>query len=152
MLVPGFFLQLIWLYSYNAGNDAIAYIKVALAMVFDGALLIGDWYSEHNLTFYNAGQEARIHPIDKIVGKPIKDLPWNTTIISLDVENAAELAEVGLAWTSLSDVRDTAPGKNGINWHQHIHARHFRNERCPEFFPRKFLVGCPEHFQHGRSE
>lgn len=51
--------------------------------------------------------------------------------------------EHGFAWLNLAEVTDIPPGKNGINWHPYMRARHWLNWEYRNFANFKYVVGDP---------
>lgn len=68
------YLQSAQLYSHNTGSDAVAHIKIVLAMLLDGPLPPGDWYSRNNPAQYGVGQAAPTHRIDEMAGRTLLTL------------------------------------------------------------------------------
>lgn len=76
--------------------------------------------------------------------------------ISIDCEAWEEpprmVTEVGLATLDTRDLRGVPPGENGQNWHRFIRGRHLRVIDYKECVNHKFVQGCPNNFEFGKTE
>ncbi|KAL8848169.1 MAG: hypothetical protein Q9221_006814 [Calogaya cf. arnoldii] len=147
-----------FLLSHNAANNAIAQIKIPLALLFDSSI----WddkdfhYAEKDIA---KGSDPVLHLMDDLLGDPL-DVRPNTVIMSFDGEGhdrfgQYHITEWGVAWLDLEKVNYIRPGKFGINWHRYIEARHFRNRLYPgHCLKRIFVAPLGSGFQYGerRSE
>ncbi|KAI1170734.1 hypothetical protein F4777DRAFT_591732 [Nemania sp. FL0916] len=75
--------------------------------------------------------------------------------VCVDVE-ADELAakvitEIGLAILDTKDIAHLAPGEGGQNWFSRIKAYHLRVEEHKHVVNSKYVQGCPNSFNFGRS-
>ncbi|KAL8657511.1 MAG: hypothetical protein Q9226_001839 [Calogaya cf. arnoldii] len=118
------------LLSHNAANNTIAYIKVALALIFQSSIW-DDKYFQKAEKDIAKGSEPVPHLMDDLLEDPL-DVRPNTVIMSFDGESHDRLGqhhntEWGVAWLDLEKVKRIKPGIFGINWHRYIEARHFRN-------------------------
>ncbi|KAI9680963.1 MAG: hypothetical protein M1829_001043 [Trizodia sp. TS-e1964] len=90
-------------------------------------------------------EKADAHPFDKSV-----------VFISVDVEsyelNHALVTEIGISTLDTRDLEGLAPGENAINWMSKIRARHFRIKEYAHLRNEKYVEGCPDKFQFGKSE
>lgn len=109
--------------GHNAGNDAIATLKVAIAQALDPEIrsrFLGTSGSEDDLT-------------DEFLSKPLRAMEKNMILLSYDSEGVEPnrydrkrrpigpaTTEHGFAWLNLSAVADIPPGPNGVNWHPYI--------------------------------
>ncbi|KAM3415550.1 putative nucleolar protein C2C4.08 [Cercospora zeina] len=62
------------------------------------------------------------------------------------------ITEVGLATLDTRDLKGTAPGENGKNWHQYIRGRHIRILEWKDYKNSDFVQGCPGAYEFGNSE
>ncbi|GJN77288.1 hypothetical protein PLIIFM63780_000778 [Purpureocillium lilacinum] len=76
--------------------------------------------------------------------------------ICIDVEALEDpphpISEVGLAILDAEKIRIIAPGTNGSNWWPFIECIHLRTEEYSGFRNHKYVHGCPESFNFGRSK
>lgn len=76
--------------------------------------------------------------------------------ISIDVEwdefNTSAITEVGVSTLDVYDILGTPPGQFGCNWQQRIRARHFWIEEYRHVKNTRWVHGCPEAFQFGKSK
>ena len=107
--------------GHNAGNDAIASLKVAIAQAFD---------SDVKTLSYGESHEDGL--TDDLLSKPLPRMRRDMILLAYDAEGVESnrydrngspigpaTTEHGFAWLKLADVADIAPGRNGIN------VRHF---------------------------
>ena len=131
--------------AHNAGNDAIATLKVAIAQALDSEIksFYGESDCEDDLT-------------DEFLSKPLRGMKRNMVLLAYDTEGvesnrydrqgrrmASATTEHGFAWLILAEVADVPPGRNGINWHPYIQARHWLNWDYRNFANFKYVVGNP---------
>lgn len=135
--------------GHNAGNDAIATLKVAIAQALDPAIRSAFWET--------SGKEGDL--TDEFLSKPLGAVKKNMVLIAYDSEGVESnrydrqrrpigpaTTEHGFAWLDLAAVADIAPGPNGVNWHSHIQARHWLNWDYRNFANFKYVVGNPRGF------
>lgn len=132
--------------GHNAGNDAIATLKVAIAQTLDPEIRSRVWGrcgSEDDLT-------------DESLSKPLRVPEKNMILLAYDSEGVESnrydrqrrpigpaTTEHGFAWLNLAAVADIAPGPHGVNWHPYIQARHWLNWDYRNFANFKYVVGNP---------
>ncbi|KAI4262238.1 MAG: hypothetical protein L6R42_002579 [Xanthoria sp. 1 TBL-2021] len=114
--------------SHNTYYDALAHIKVTLALLFDSTLKTGTYYSQAHTT-----RKTNDHIIDDLIQDPLQSRP-NTILLSLDTEEhdnktPGVVTEYGIAWLDLEKCSHIAPDPNGVNWHRFIEGRSYRNHR-----------------------
>lgn len=119
--------------SHKAYYDALAHIKVTLALLFDSTFKTGTYYSQAHAT--RKTNEPTPHIIDDLIQDPLQSRP-NTILLSLDTEEHDDktpgvVTEYGIAWLDLEKCSHIAPGANGVNWHRFIEGRSYRNHRFP---------------------
>lgn len=59
------------------------------------------------------------------------------------------ITEIGIATLDTADIIDVAPGQGGVNWFEHIRARHFRVKEYSNLINTEFVTGCPDRFEFG---
>ena len=143
--LPASKAKFIFFGAHNAGNDAIATLKVAIAQALDSEIkrFYGKSNCEDDLT-------------DESLSKPLRSMKKNMILLAYDTEGvesnrydrqgrrmASATTEHGFAWLILADVADVPPGRNGINWHPYIQARHWLNWDYRNFANFKYVVGNP---------
>ncbi|KAL8755182.1 MAG: hypothetical protein Q9199_003816 [Rusavskia elegans] len=121
-------LKATFMNSHNAYYDALAHIKVTLALLFDSTLKTGTYYSQAHTT-----RKTNDHIIDDLIQDPLQSRP-NTILLSLDTEEhdnktPGVVTEYGIAWLDLEKCSHIAPDPNGVNWHRFIEGRSYRNHR-----------------------
>ena len=147
--VPASKAKFVFFGGHNAGNDAIATLKVAIAQALDSEIepkLCGGSDSEDDLT-------------GDFLSKPPRGMKKNMILLAYDAEGIEPnsydkrgrpigpvTTEHGFAWLRLADVAGIPPGKNGVNWHQYIEARHWLNWEYRNFANFKYVVGNPHGF------
>ena len=132
--------------GHNAGNDAVAALKVSLAQALDSDIKTMFCGESDDLT-------------DEILNNPLPGIQKNMILIAYDSEGVESnrydekgrpigpaTTEHGFAWLKLADVADIPPGKNGINWHPYIRARHWLNWEYRNFANYKYVAGNPRGF------
>src|SRR5579871_4694057 len=76
--------------------------------------------------------------------------------IAFDVEawemDHRAITEVGISTLDTLDIIDLPPGKDGENWFNKIHHRHFRIEEYKHLVNSEHVHGCPDRFEFGQSE
>lgn len=94
-------------------------------------------------------------PID-FTKPPTHPFDQDVIFISIDVEawerNAGTITEVGVATLDTRDLKDIAPGKNGVDWQKKVRGRHFRIIENKKYVNKEFVQGCPDRFEFGTSE
>ncbi|KAL9073103.1 MAG: hypothetical protein Q9161_003157 [Pseudevernia consocians] len=135
--------------GHNAGNDAIATLQVAIAQALDSEIesrFCEESESDHDLT-------------GDFLSKPPRGMKKNMILLAYDAEGVEPnrydkrrrpigpaTTEHGFAWLRLADVAEIPPGKNGVNWHRYIKARHWLNWEYRNFANYKYVVGNPHGF------
>lgn len=132
--------------GHNAGNDAIASLRVAIAQALDRDINTKFW----------GGSESEDDQTDEFLSNPLQGIKKNMILLAYDSEGVESnrrdrqgrpigpaTTEHGFAWLNLADVANVPPGKNGINWHRYIQARHWLNWNYRDFANCKYLVGNP---------
>ena len=127
---------------HNAGNDAVATLKVSIAQALD---------PEIRTRF--CGESVLK---SEFLSKPLQSMEKNMVLLAYDSESVESnrydrqrrpigpaTTEHGFAWLSLADVADVAPGEDGINWHPYIKARHWLNWEFRDFANYKYVIGNP---------
>ena len=134
--------KLIFIGAHNAGNDAIATLKVLLAQVLD-----------------MKGPDVETDRCNK----PLTGINQNMIFLAYDTETVEvptykpnksnRTTEHGFAYLKLADVADIGPGRLGENWHSHVKARHWINNDWRGWENKIFLVGNRDGFwpQFGKS-
>ena len=141
--------------GHNAGNDAIATLKVAIAQAFDpeiGTMFCRQPKKEANLT-------------SEFLSKPLLGMKKNMVLLAYDSEGVESnrydrqrrllgpaTTEHGFAWLNLVEVADVPPGTDGVNWHPYIRARHWLNWEYRNFANFKYVVGNPRGFWKNYGE
>ncbi|CAG8233619.1 unnamed protein product [Penicillium salamii] len=75
--------------------------------------------------------------------------------ISLDtewMEDSGTLTEVGISVLDTDNLQGVVPGDFGHMWLSQIQARHLRMEEYRFHVNTKYQQGCPDYFNHGKSE
>jgi hypothetical protein len=62
------------------------------------------------------------------------------------------ITEIGISTLDTRDLNGVAPGEDGASWRSKIHARHFRIQEYHHLVNSKYVSGCPERFDFGKSE
>ena len=135
--------------AHNAGNDAIATLKVAIAQALDKSIMgHGDKFSDDETDW---------------CAKIPEGIRSGMILLAYDSENATNpnykpsatyrVTEHGFAWLRLSDIANIAPGPNGVHWHPHIRAAHWINWDFRTYENSDYLVGNRDGFwpQYGES-
>ena len=142
--------------AHNAGNDAIATLKVILAQSLDRRLSSSSY--ESTLT----ADEQKIYK--SLLDEPPREINTNMILLSCASQSVEtphykpsihnRTSEHGFAYLPLKDVASIPPGKNGVNWHPFIRARHFINNAFRHFENRRYTVGNRDGFwsEFGVSE
>ncbi|KXS97529.1 hypothetical protein AC578_4590 [Pseudocercospora eumusae] len=77
-------------------------------------------------------------------------------LIAIDCEAWEEsprmVTEIGLATLDTRDLKGVPPGENGEDWHQFIRGRHLRVIEYKDYVNYKFVWGCPNNFEFGKTE
>lgn len=138
---------------HNAGNDAVATLKVSIAQALD---------SEIRTSFCGKSDLT-----SEFLSKPLQSMKENMVLLAYDSESVESnrydrqrrplgpaTTEHGFAWLSLADVADVAPGEDGINWHPYIQARHWLNWEFRNFANFKYVIGNPLGFweKYGKTQ
>lgn len=141
--------------AHNAGNDAVATIKVAIAQALD-------------LTLRSQNREAS-EGVENLpedwYNKPLQGMYKNILLLAYDSENTDttrykpntenRTTEHGFAWWHAADcMLDVPPGLNEVNWHAFIQARHWINKDFLHFENKTFVVGKSKGFwkEFGKSQ
>ncbi|KAI5291109.1 hypothetical protein KEM54_006295 [Ascosphaera aggregata] len=76
--------------------------------------------------------------------------------ICVDVESNevqhSQITEIGVSTLDTTDLIGLAPGDYGCNWISKIRTRHFRIAEYTHIVNSRYMEGCPEDFQFGKSE
>ncbi|CAN8097250.1 unnamed protein product [Discula destructiva] len=72
--------------------------------------------------------------------------------VEMDENNAQVVTEVGFGVLDTRDLKGVAPGQGAENWSKLIQARHLRIKEYLLVKNFKYVDGCPEKFQFGKSE
>ncbi len=138
---------------HNAGNDAVATLKVSIAQGLDSEITTR-FCEKSDLT-------------SEFLSKPLQSMKMNMVLLAYDSESVEPnrydrqrrpigpaTTEHGFAWLSLADVADVAPGEDGINWHPYIQARHWLNWEFRNFANFKYVIGNPLGFweKYGKTQ
>ncbi|KAH7041198.1 uncharacterized protein B0I36DRAFT_358387 [Microdochium trichocladiopsis] len=79
----------------------------------------------------------------------------NVRFVCIDVEafefNTKLLTEFGFAVLDTEDISGIAPGENGSNWISAVKGHHFIINEYSHLKNKRFVKGCPEKFNFGRS-
>ncbi|KXH66018.1 QDE-2-interacting protein [Colletotrichum salicis] len=89
--------------------------------------------------------------------KPVPHaLEQNVVFVCIDIEVAEEhhgtVLEIGISILDTDDLVGVAPGENGRNWVPFIKNRHLVTDEYRHIRNRKYIKGCPELFNFGKSE
>ena len=132
--------------AHNAGNDAIATLKVAIAQALD-------------LSIHSCGSRKDYRLEKNWICKRLHDMQPDLLLMAYDTENVENhkykphivnrTGEHGFAWLRTIDIKAIAPGPNGVNWHPYIRARHWINEDFGSFENCAYLVGNRDGFWEG---
>ena len=135
--------------AHNAGNDAIATLKVILAQALDRRLTN---YTYKHYSTLTSSQSINIPLLDE----PPRNPNTNMILLAYDHEGVEtprykpqvrnRTSEHGFAWLNLKDVAHIPPGKNGVNWHPFIRARHWINSAFRNFENRWYVPGNRDGF------
>ncbi|OHE94659.1 QDE-2-interacting protein [Colletotrichum orchidophilum] len=83
-------------------------------------------------------------------------LEQNVVFVCIDIEVAEEhhgtVLEIGVSILDTNYLVGVPPGENGCNWVPFIKTRHFITEDYRHIRNRKYIKGCPELFNFGKSE
>ena len=98
-----------------------------------------------------------LEPVDpnRLAPHGFEDRP---VFVCIDVEcyerDKRKITEVGVATLDTEHLKDLAPGKNGRNWHEKVHARHFRIRDNLHLFNGHYVTDASDKFQfpEGGSE
>ncbi len=146
--------KLVFVGAHNAGNDAVATLKVAIAQALDLAIKTR---RHHECT----GEEQL--PA-KWYDEPLKGLDPNMIWLAYDCETAeinsynpgalSRTTEHGFAWWRAADCLEVPPGLHGVNWHPYIQARHWINRDFRGYENMLWVVGNSRGFwrEYGNSE
>ena len=146
--------------AHNAGNDAVATLKVILAQALDRRLTNYTYKAHSALT----SQQQNIYNPLLLDTEPPRNPNTNMILLAYDhegVENPRykpqvrnRTSEHGFAWLNLKDVISIPPGKNGVNWHPFIRARHFINNAFRNVENRWYVPGNRDGFwgEFGQSK
>ena len=136
--------------AHNAGNDAIATLKVVLAQSLDRSLTL----STYNNSSTIAPEETIHNP--RLDNDPPGQINTNLILLAYDSETVEtprykphirnRTSEHGFAWLPLEDVASIPPGKQAVNWHPFIRARHWINTDFRHFENRFFTPGNRDGF------
>ena len=132
--------------AHNAGNDAIATLKVLLAQVLNTNIgrtseLEG---GRQQKPLSGADRNLILLAYDTEVVESSNYIPWRTN----------RTTEHEFAWLRLDELAGIAPGTHGKDWHPFIQARHWINEEWRRFENKLYIVGNRDGFwpEYGRSE
>ncbi|KAK3723563.1 hypothetical protein LTR37_001815 [Vermiconidia calcicola] len=67
-------------------------------------------------------------------------------------EGRHQVTEVGIATLDTRDLINQPPGTNGQDWQECISARHFRITEYKNLTNNKYVEGCPDKFEFGKSD
>ncbi|KAK1523171.1 QDE-2-interacting protein [Colletotrichum paranaense] len=89
--------------------------------------------------------------------KPVPHaLEQNVVFVCIDIEVAEEhhgtVLEIGISTLDTNDLVGVPPGESGRNWVPFIKNRHLVTYEYRHIRNRKYLKGCPELFNFGKSE
>ncbi|KAK7446083.1 hypothetical protein CaCOL14_006477 [Colletotrichum acutatum] len=89
--------------------------------------------------------------------KPVPHaLEQNVVFVCIDIEVAEEhhgtVLEIGISTLDTNDLVGVLPGQNGSNWVPFIKNRHLVTYEYRHIRNRKYIKGCPELFNFGKSE
>ncbi|OHW91538.1 qde-2-interacting protein [Colletotrichum incanum] len=89
--------------------------------------------------------------------KPVRHAQdQNVVFVCIDIEVAEEhhgtVLEIGLSILDTKDIADVPPDENGRNWVPFIKNRHLITDEHRHIRNRKYIEGCPELFNFGKSE
>ena len=144
--------------AHNVGNDAIATLKVILAQALDRRL------SSSSYQYYSTRTSDEETIYYSLLDEPPRQINTNMILLAYDHEGVEtprykptirnRTSEHGFAWFHLKDVASIPPGKNGVNWHPFIRARHWINRAFRNFESRWFCPGNLDGFwrEFGVSE
>ncbi|KAJ0298808.1 hypothetical protein COL5a_009450 [Colletotrichum fioriniae] len=83
-------------------------------------------------------------------------LEQNVVFVCIDIEVAEEhhgtVLEIGISTLDTNDLVGVPPGENGRNWVSFIKNHHFVTYEYRHIRNRKYIKGCPELFNFGKSE
>lgn len=139
--------------AHNAGNDAVATLKVALAQALDSELGGYGYYEDDGETEENGWEVGPLENIDPTMVLLANDCEHVESDNYIpNIENRT--TEIGFASLSLRDVIGIPPGINGENWHPMIKAKHFVNKIWSDknYKNKLYCAGNPKDFRHGQSE
>ena len=132
--------------GHNAGNDAIATLKVAIAQALDSKIKAN----------FEGNSKSEDYLTDEYLSSSLTGINKSMILLAYDSEGVESnrydscrqpigpaTTEHGFAWLTLADVADVPPGKYGINWHPYIRARHWLNWEYRHFANYKYVVGNP---------
>ena len=142
--------------AHNAGNDAIATLKVVLAQSLDPSLTSSTYKDYSTVAIEETISKPRLD-------EPPREINTNMIVLAYDSETVEtptykpnvrnRTSEHGFAWLNLRDVASIPPGKNGIAWHPLIQARHWINRDFRTFQNCFFTPGNRDGFwrEYGAS-
>ncbi|TGJ87722.1 hypothetical protein E0Z10_g1038 [Xylaria hypoxylon] len=84
--------------------------------------------------------------------KPKESVRFVCVDVEAYEEDARVVTEIGLAVLDTEDLIDICPGERGENWFSLVQAYHFRIEERRYIVNSKFVQGCPEAFDFGKSQ
>jgi len=137
--------------AHNAGNDAVASLKVAIAVALD-------------MTINTNGAETEGKLAEDWADQVLQGIETNIVLMAYDTEVVEipgykpkvenRTSEHGFAWLRTSAIKSIPPGPNGINWHPYIQATHWINRDFQNFENSRYLVGNRDGFwkQYGQSQ
>lgn len=101
-------------------------------------------------------QTFTLRPLELNEPSPF-DPAMEPIFICIDVESDERasrdaITEVGVSTLDTLDLVGVAPGERGRNWTEFIRSRHFRVKERRHIVNHRFVNGCPDMFDFGRSE
>lgn len=144
--------KFVFIGQHNAGNDAVATLKVVVAQALDPEL-------ETHSTLLDKCKlvSTEIELADDWYEKPVPGLNPDLVLLVYDTESVTSggynpqvkdrTSEHGIAYLRISDVVKVPPGKPfGINWHRYFDAKHWINCDFKNYANKNSVVGNPHGF------
>ena len=118
----------IFLGAHNAGNDAVADLKLLICFIFD-SLLDDDDDDDWDEDAYMADVFESVKAQDRIdewIKRAMHDMNPNLITTCFDYEGVGDdTSEFGFAWYRTADLIAIDPDEKGNNWWPFLKAKHF---------------------------